>query len=357
VRVISMSAPEEMIEAFEAAGIGVDHLDLVPGRRGPFDACRALLRSVRLLRSLRPDALICFCYLANVLGKVAGRLAGVPVVIASIRNERFGSRMRERLERATEVLADVTTTNSRIAGRSLVARRVVSEERLVVIPNALEPPPDAEAASSTPDAIAGAEEDRRTAREELGVGPAEFLWLAVGTLTEQKDYPTLWRAFAKLIREGFPVRLAVAGEGDQRSQLEQLARELNLEGRLRLLGTRADVPRLLRAADAYVLSSAWEGLPNSLMEAAAAGLPCVATRVGGVEEVLTGTESGWLVGPSAVDELARAMREVFLCDVQRREYRASRARSDVLMAYGPAAAASAWEKVLEGVPDHSSRSR
>jgi glycosyltransferase involved in cell wall biosynthesis len=332
VTVISMSAPEEMLEEFAGAGLPIEQLGLTPGRRGPLDAGRALVRAVGLLRRLRPSALIGFCYLANVLAKLAGRLAGVPVVVTSIRNERFGSRLRDRVERLTEPLADLTTTNSHTAARALLARRVASRRRLTVVPNAL---------AALPPAGEGAGLRRAT-----GAGDGDFVWLAVGTLTEQKDYPTLWRALARLVEEGLPVRLAVAGDGDRREDLERLARERNVEHRLTLLGTRDDVPRLLDEADGYVLSSAWEGLPNSLMEAAAHRLPCVATRVGGVEEVLEDARSGWVVPPGDPEALAGAMRAACEAAPEERDRRAAAAQRDAIARFALGNVVDLWEELL-----------
>lgn len=335
VTVVSLSEPEEMIEEFRAAGLLLEHLGLTPGRRGPLASLTALVRAVKLFRGLRPDVLVGMCYLPNVLVKVAGRLAGVPVVVTSIRNERFGGRARERVERATEFLADVTTTNSEVAARSLVARGVASRERMRVIPNALDPGLVR---------LSGAE--RAGVRAGLGVGSGEFLWLAVGTLTEQKDYPTLWAAMAELAGEGLAVRLVVAGDGDRRRDLAESLAGLGLDGRVSLLGTRHDVPRLLQAADGYVLSSAWEGLPNSLMEAAAAGLPCVATRVGGVEEIVEDSRCGWLVAPGRPEELAAAMRAVVRDDGAERCARGEAARQAVREQFGLDAVTDRWEVLL-----------
>lgn len=362
VTVVVMSPPEEMLEEFAHGGLPIEHLGLTPGRRGPLESARALVRAVRLLRRAQPAVLITFCYLANVLGKVAGRLAGVPVVIASIRNERFGSRLRERTERATEFLADLTTTNSRLAARSLVERGVVSKERLVVIPNAVALPfhrDPAPAAAAVRDGPRSPKADREATRAELGVAAEEFLWIAVGTLTEQKDYPTLWRAFAGLVGGGFPVRLAVAGEGDQRPPLEGLAEELGLGERVLFLGSRSDVSRLLAAADGYVLSSAWEGLPNSLMEAVAAGLPCVATGVGGVEEVLCSPASGRIVPPHSPKALERAMTEVVRADPSERRAGATKNRQQQLEAFSVGRVTDAWLELLpsSGAPAGSPRSR
>lgn len=108
--------------------------------------------------------------------------------------------------------------------------------------------------------------------------------------------------------EGAPRTLLLVGEGPLRTELEGLRAELGLsEEQVRFLGKRTDVSDLMSAADAYLMSSAWEGLPLVLIEAAAASLPIVATDVGGNSEILTDGLNGYLVDADDPDALARAM--------------------------------------------------
>jgi glycosyltransferase involved in cell wall biosynthesis len=116
------------------------------------------------------------------------------------------------------------------------------------------------------------------------------------------------------------VTLAIAGDGPDRPQLERHARELGLDGRARFLGavSREGVLRLFRAADASVVSSAWENLPHTVVEALAVGSPVIATAVGGVPEVVRDGENGLLVPPGDPDALAEAIRRFFADDDLRR---------------------------------------
>jgi glycosyltransferase involved in cell wall biosynthesis len=116
------------------------------------------------------------------------------------------------------------------------------------------------------------------------------------------------------------VTLAIAGDGPDRAQLERRARELGLDGRARFLGTvsREGVLRLFRAADAAVVSSAWENLPHTVVEALAVGSPVIATAVGGVPEVVRDGENGLLVPPGDPRALADAIRRFFADDDLRR---------------------------------------
>jgi glycosyltransferase involved in cell wall biosynthesis len=125
------------------------------------------------------------------------------------------------------------------------------------------------------------------------------------------------------------VTLAIAGEGPERSRLELRARELGLDGRVRFLGgvSREAVLRLFRAADASLLSSAWENFPHTVVEALAVGSPVIATAVGGVPEVVQDGENGLLVPPGDAEALAAAIRRLFADDGLRRRLAEAAPRS------------------------------
>ena len=331
VGILSILPTAAFSDDLAAVGVPVAHVRLQPRLR----AVTALAGGWQVLRAWRPDVLISFGYQANVLGRVAGALAGVPVRISSLRNERFGGRARELVNRATSFLATTTTTNSAQVAEGFVARGVVPAGRLVVIPNALDLP--------AIEAGAGA---RGEVRRELDVGNDDFLWLAMGRLHPQKDYATLLAAFARLVDEHPPARLRIAGEGRLAGELTALVDELGLAGRARLVGLRDDVPRLLGAADALVLASAWEGLPNVVMEAMAAGLPCVATRVGGVPELVEDGRTGTLVPPGDPGALARAMAGIMALPPAEREAMGERGRATVADRFSPDRVGEQWLELL-----------
>ena len=135
-------------------------------------------------------------------------------------------------------------------------------------------------------------------RAELAVADDEFLWLAVGRLVPQKDVPNLLDAFAKHHAAHPRSRLAIVGDGALRDEMVAHAASLGVGEAVAFLGIRRDVPQLMAAADVFVMSSAWEGLPNVVMEAMAAGLPVVSTNVGGVAELVEDPGTGALVPAS-----------------------------------------------------------
>jgi len=332
--VISLLALGRHASELQRAGVEVESLEMTKG----LGALSALARAIRLVRELRPDALVSFLFHANVLGRLVGRVTSIPVVISSIRNERFGGAWRERAIRATDFLADAVVVNSRAVGESLVRRRITSASHLQVVPNGIRV-----------DEYIPNEQSRVTTRSQLGVAPDEFLWVAVGRLTPQKDYHTLLHAFRYALDVRPKARLRIAGEGPLLGELNRLRCVQGLRGKCSFLSLRHDIPELLAAADALVLSSAWEGLPNVLMEAGAAEKPVVATDVGGVREIVVDGESGFVVSPGDPTELGMAMVRMMELSQDDRGRMGQRGHSHVARAFDLPCAVERWERVLHAV--------
>lgn len=332
VGLISILPTEAFADEMAELRVPIAHLRVRPPARG----ASALVAGTRVLRAWRPDVLISFVYQANVLGRIAGRSSGVPVIISSIRNEYFGGRARERLLRATDRLCTISTTNANSVAARIVDRGVVPGARLVVIPNGVDTAP-----------FERPPHERAELRKGLGVDDAEFLWLAAGRLEAQKDYPTLLAALARTGRSPTRHRLLIAGQGHLRDELEQTAATLRISDRVRFLGVRDDMPQLLAAADALVLASRHEGLPNVIMEAMAAGRPVVATRVGGTPELVDEARSGLLVEPARPDELAAAMSRLAAAGESTWHAMGAAGRAIVAERYSLAAVGEKWLRLVD----------
>jgi glycosyltransferase involved in cell wall biosynthesis len=154
---------------------------------------------------------------------------------------------------------------------------------------------------------------RAAARAELGLGPDDVVFLCVARFAPQKAHDVLLRAFDAARRERGDVRLCLVGDdpfGDGRARAEALARELRLEGVVAFLGIRRDVPDLLGISDVFCMASLWEGLGLVFLEAMAARLPVLATRVSAVPEVVVDGETGILVAPGDPADLALGVLEL-----------------------------------------------
>jgi L-malate glycosyltransferase len=176
---------------------------------------------------------------------------------------------------------------------ALIENEGLPAERVQVIYNGVSLP-----------AIAARAGARAEVREELGIGEGDPLILQVARLDYLKDHGTALRTLKHLLRWRPDAKLVLVGDGPERSGIERLARELNLESNIRMLGLRKDVARLLAAADVFLLTSISEGIPLTIIEAMAAGVPVVATRVGGITEMIIHEKTGCLAGAGDAETLA-----------------------------------------------------
>jgi glycosyltransferase involved in cell wall biosynthesis len=178
-------------------------------------------------------------------------------------------------------------------------------------------------------------------RRELGLN-GNFLWLAAGRLETVKDYPTLLHAFARVPE---PARLLIAGEGSLRNELCQLSARLGLKRRVRFLGFQPDVKQWMQAADGFVLTSQWEGLPVGLLEAGACALPSIATDVPGSREVIVRGRTGRLTAAGEPNALAREMTAMAASSPKQRRTMGNLARLHITERFSLEAMLDRWENL------------
>jgi len=280
----------------------------VPGLRPelrPHDDVRALASLVRAIRRLRPDILHTHTAKAGMLGRLAAVLAGSPRPLivhtyhGHVLEGYFGPLQNatyRRLERRLASVSDALIGVSSATVHDLVRLGIAPRSKFRVIPIGLDLDPFLQA---TP-------EDGLEFRREAGVQRDELLLTFVGRLVPIKRVDILLRSVARAREVGAPVRLAIVGDGDLRPTLEQLAARLDLSGHVHFAGYRSDMATVAAAADIAVLSSDNEGTPVSLIEAAAAGVPAVATAVGGVPDVVL-ADTGLLAPSGDPKGLAEAI--------------------------------------------------
>ena len=233
-------------------------------------------------------------------------------------------------------LTDHVTAVSEATAASHLAAGMVSESRLSVVWNGID------VDQWQPDA-----RTRLEAREEIQVKD-DFLWLAVGRLEAVKDYPCLLRAMT-----GTPesTRLLVLGAGPQERQLRELAARLGLNQRVHFAGFEPEVRRWMRAADGFVLSSRYEGLPMVLLEAGACGVPAVATDVPGTREVLIDGVNGFLGKAGDPCSLGEAMTRLMSMPADQRFAMGERARHRVIAEFSLETVLDRWEWLYEELLD------
>lgn len=258
-------------------------IERVPGLRQPVaprDDLRALWELVRVLRRERPDVVHTHTSKAGALGRVAAALAGVPVVVHTFHGHvldgyfpALPTRVIRLAERALARLTTRVVTLSPALRDELCGRfAVAAPERFEVIPLGRDLEPFRRGAPGR-------------LRAELGLPADAPLVGAVGRLVPIKDVPLLVRAFARVAARRPDAHLVLVGDGPERPAVEDAVRARGLGGRVRLLGWRHDLPGIYADLDLLAVSSRNEGTPLAVIEAFAAGVPVVATRVGGVPDM------------------------------------------------------------------------
>lgn len=280
-----------LADTLRSAGIPVHEL----GRRSRLDP-RPALRLASLMRREKYDVVHNHNFAALSVGVVACLFTGVKALVRTEHNVTLGgSSARTVLSRAAALREDAQIAVSDAVRRSHIEAGRVPEARFVVVRNGIGEE------RLRPDVSSGA------VRGGLGIGESEFVCLNIGSLTRQKNRVNLLRAVS-LLGDIERLRVLVVGSGPREAELKELSTRLGLDERVRFLGERLDISNLLGASDAFVLSSDWEGLPITLLEAMASGLPSVATSVGGIPEVIAEGETGYVVPPNDPEALADRIR-------------------------------------------------
>jgi len=287
---VSIMNRMQMEQQFRQLGIEVHSL----GLSKKTDLAVALrLRS--LLKKIRPDILHTYLIHSNVLGRIVGRLVGVPTIIGSELTIGQAGSLGKLLTKLTNPLTDAVEVNSKTGGKAVMADLGVPEHKIEVILPGL----DLDAFSGT--------DNRTKIRSEIGVSDEQHLILFVGRLRSVKGPEYGIIAFAIAVSENPSLHLAIAGEGEQRKFLENLTTELGIEEKITFLGARKDLPDVLSAADSILMSSLTEGFPRVANEAMAASKPVVATRVGGIPEAIIDNVTGLLVESKDIGAMSNAI--------------------------------------------------
>ena len=266
----------------------------------PVTDLRATAALTRVFRELRPDVVHTNSSKAGIVGRMAARRAAVPRVLHTVHGWPFhagqaapAGAVWRTLERRTAPLAERLVVVADADREKGLAAGIGRDEQYVTVRSGLEL--DRYGA----DALV-----RQEVRSELGL-PADARVLgAVNRLSPQKDPLSLVAACALVLRQRPDARLLLVGDGPLRGGVEDLVTSSGVAGQVVLVGLRDDVPRLLSAMDVFVSASRWEGLPRTVLQAVATGLPVIATSADGVVDVVQDGRTGVLVPVGSVEALA-----------------------------------------------------
>jgi len=279
----------------------------------------------RILKREKIDILHCHRYQATIYGAVAALLAGTKVVISHVHGISRTRNLKRKLTNffILKKVNKIVTVGQAVREDVLRANPHVKPDKVVSIGNSIDYQNYANVSLT-----------KAQAKDALSLPSDSFVFGTVARFGPYKGHNFLIRAFEKVKKELPSVHLVFAGEGRLRSQLEQQAAQTLYADSIHFLGRRDNVPELLKAMDAYVQPSIGsEGLPRSILEAMAAGVPCIATDVGGNREVIPDSSVGLLVPPRDADALANAMVTLAQIPTEGLKRYAEKARQRVRLQY------------------------
>ncbi len=293
----------------EARRIPDAHVDIVPWLSHPVSPARdfrALFRLRRWLSERRIELVHTHSSKTGILGRFAARLAGVPAIVHTVHGWSFNTTQSaakraiyRELERHAARWTDRLVVVAAADRDKGLAHGIGHPESYTILRSGI----DSRAYERPPGG-------RDAARARLGYGPEHVVVGTVACLKPQKAPLDFVRAAAIAHAREPRLRFVVAGDGEQRSAMERLIAERGLGDVVQLLGWRQDVAELLQALDVFLLTSVFEGLPRSVLQAMAAGVPVVATAVDGTPEVVRDGETGLLVPPRQPERAAERVLEI-----------------------------------------------
>jgi len=260
-----------------------------------------LFKLVRILKEHNVDIIHCHAHKSTVYGTVAAVLAKTPVVIAHVHGLGRSRNFRRKLMNFLlfKKINRIVPVAESVKEDVLKNNWSVPEEKITVLENSIDYGRFADVSISKEDA-----------KRILGLASDAFVFGTVGRLAPTKGLSYLIEAFPKVKEQKPSAQLVLFGDGPCRAELEQQASNMSCRDSIHFLGHRDNIEQLLRGMDVFVLSSVAEGMPRAILEVMAAGIPCIATEVGGIPEIISGNNVGILVPPKDSEALAEAMVNV-----------------------------------------------
>jgi glycosyltransferase involved in cell wall biosynthesis len=339
--VVSLKKEGPVGAMIREAGVDVISLNMgeSAGLFSTVEFAAGLLHLPRLLRGRSFDILHSFLFRANIFGRLAARRCGVAKTVSSYRGTLEEPKpWMLALDRATLDRADALCTLSQALAAELQARLKAPPGKIAVVPNGV----DVDAAVQHLEACAP------EARRELGLSPADMVVATIGRIHPEKGLPYLLESFRPFLHEHPRAVLLIAGDGPERGALEEVAKSLRIAERVRFLGTVPEPWKVLAAADIFVLSSVYEGMPNALLEAMAAALPVVATGIGAVPEMIEDGSEGFIVPPRDPSSMTAALERLAWSTDLRRDM-GRRGRETARVSFSPAVTMGRLEALYESL--------
>ncbi|WP_298973392.1 glycosyltransferase [uncultured Psychrobacter sp.] len=284
----------------------------------------------KLIKDFKPDIIHAHMVHANILTRLVRLITPMNKLICTAHSNNEGGTLRMIAYRITHSLASISTNVSQNAVVAFENKRAAPKGGMEVVYNGIDL-----------NRFYFDSESRVKIIDELKIENNCKVILTVGRFSDEKDYPNLLKSIFLLKQKvAYPFKLLIAGDGELRHEIENLINDLNLNKEVVLLGRRNDIPKLMSAADLFVLPSKYEGFGLVVAEAMACKCLVIATNSGGVAEVVG--DAGYLVDPGNSNSLAKAMETALsISDIDAKELKC-RAYQRVLENYSLKAAVNKW---------------
>lgn len=330
-QVLLISMTSETVNRPRSTNIEFAELNMV---KTPMGFINAYWQARRLINQFKPDVVHSHMVHANLFARLLRLSTRIKKLICTAHSSNEGGRDRMLAYRITDRLCDLSTNVSQEAVDISIKRGAAPASRIIAMANGID------TVRFTFDSAS-----RTRLRGQLQLADNTPLILAVGRLTAAKDYPNLLTAFSLLPSELSHAQLAIIGTGEEQAKIVALAVQLGLTDRIHFLGLQRNVHEWMSAADVYVMSSAWEGMPLVLLEAMACERVVVATDCGGVKEVLG--ECGILVPAKNSTALTHGLQQGLALSLAAAKVKGKAARAHIVARYSLNAQADKWLELYQ----------
>ncbi|MFA0730579.1 MAG: hypothetical protein LKKZDAJK_000833 [Candidatus Fervidibacter sp.] len=302
-------AEGSLIEATKALGVPVLIVPDLVREMHPIKDLKVIGQLIRLYRATKPDIVHTHASKAGIVGRLAAKMAGIPRIIHTVHGFAFTAPIPVwqkclyiALERVAARCCDTLIFISSALIQEARRWKIGDPNQYVLIPSGI----DLRVFRESP-------RFRTVKRQELSLNGEPIIG-TIARIVKEKGYETLLQAACRLKEKGLPFVLVWVGDGPDRPHMEALARQLGLADRVIITGMRNDVEQWVGCFDVFALPTLWEGMGRVFLEAQAAGVPVVGTRVGGVPDVVVDGKTGFLVPPNDPDALSDALLRLLTDD-------------------------------------------
>ncbi len=327
-------SPNKNLTKLQEYHIPVKSLNIV----NLFTFIKSIPKFVSHIKEYNPIIIHSHMFHAIILARLTKLFNPNPLIISTIHITKehknyFIDLFRIYIYKLTDVFCNLTTNVSISGYKRYLEKGITTRDKIIHIPNGID------INLFNPDS-----DKKYKLRKEFKIEEKDFLWLAIGRFSREKDYPTMLKAFSYLYEENGNTKLFIIGEGQLKEKMIQLSWNLKIDKAVIFAGSFDNIPEIINIADGYLMSSEWEAMPLTLMEASANEIPIVATDVGDNSKIVINGITGFLVPPKNPEALADSMKKLMSMNYEERNIMGKKARKHIEENFSLPKIIDIWEK-------------